>query len=332
MTFETVREIRHLFEALMERGPEEREAFLRHACGHDAQLGNELHGLLAEFEKRAANPPGQVERSVSTFHVHRTSLPVRLEGRRIGDCEIVRQLGNRGGFLTFLAVRRSNEQTQLVVTKIVDPESDPPGLLALEAQAETLLRLQHTNIAHIVELGVTDWTCLYTCCPEHRDWADEVALPYLVMEYVSGLPIDTYCNRARMDVNERLKLFLDVCGAVQYVHESGTVNTKINSRNILVMAGDVVKLCDFVPKGLAFPSFCAERRGPKPRDLLLMAPEFWKSRHRRFAATPATDIYDLGVLLYGLLTGWPAYGFRGAPLRPSEAVEAICDPEISYAN
>lgn len=330
MTFETVREIRHLFEALMERGPEERGTFLQHACGHDVQLGNELHGLLAEFEKRATNPPGQVERSVSTFHVHRTSLPERLEGRRIGDCEIVRQLGTSRGFLTYLAVRGSKEQKEFVVTKILNPKAATPKLLAeFRQQAESLLQLRHPNIARVLQLGETDWTILATCCPDHPDLAEEYPVPYLVMEYVRGLAIDWHCNDAWMDVNERLKLFLNVCGALQYLHESGTVNTKIDSRNILVMAGNVVKLCDFAPKGLAF--FRDARRWPGPLDLLLMAPEFHKNRDQGFVATPATDIYDLGVLLYGLLTGWPVYSSGGAPLRPSEAVEAIRDPEIGWA-
>jgi serine/threonine protein kinase len=310
---ERFRQIRNLYDATMERGPESRHAFLREACHGDEDLLVEVGKLLIA----QGQPTAWIDDGVLG-----ESLP-RLEGRRIGPYQILRQLGEGGMGKVYLAARGDAR----VALKIVRSESATEEVLRrFRREREILESLDHPNIARILDGGTTN-----------------EGLPYLVMDFVDGQPIDKYCDERQLDLDARLQLFRDVCAAVHFAHEHRIVHRDLKPTNILVTNDGVVKLLDFGISKLA--SEGAEGATALTRtDLLLMTPEYASPEQvSGQPATPATDVYALGVVLYELLTGRRPYRMRSrlfremvrviceeAPTRPSTAVlETSDDPTVT---
>jgi len=297
MRAERFRQIRNLFDAALERDPEARNVFLKEACRGDEDLLFEVGRLLAAHGEQTA----WIDESILG-----QPLP-RLEGRSFGAYEVLRQLGEGGMGAVYLAARADVESRELVALKIVRPEAATEEVLRRFKQERTILAsLDHPNIARILDAGAT-----------------EAGVPYLVMEYVEGEPIDSYCDRRHLDLTERLKLFRNICSAVQYAHEHHVIHRDLKPNNILVTADGVVKLLDFgiaklsasTPDGLT----CLTRS-----DLLLMTPEYASPEQVvGEPATPVTDVYSLGVVLYELLTGQRPYRLRSRIFR--EIARVICE-------
>ena len=219
MKAERFRQIRNLFDATMERDPDGRGAFLREACQGDDELLNEVGGLLAAH----GEPAPWIDQAGQGLQ------PPRLEGRHIGPYEVLRQLGAGGMGAVYLAVRADGAFRKTVALKIVHAGAASQEVLRrFQREREILASLDHPNIARIIDGGTS---------PE--------GLPYLVMDHVEGEPIDSYCDRHRVDLQARLKLFRDVCGAVHYAHEHHVVHRDLKPNNILVNGDGVVKLLDF---------------------------------------------------------------------------------------
>jgi serine/threonine protein kinase len=147
--------------------------------------------------------------------------------------------------------------------------------------------------------------------------------PYFVMEYVDGLPIDEYCNRRRLSIQERLRLFGTVCGAVSHAHDNRVIHRDLKPANILVTREGVPKLLDFgiakVLDASRGPHTAAETAAAPAMTLAYASPE----QVRGAAVTPATDVYSLGVLLYELLAGHNPQLPAGRSARETE--RAICE-------
>jgi predicted Ser/Thr protein kinase len=290
---ERFRQIRNLFDATMERDLEARHSFLKDACQGDEELLVEVGKLLIT----QGQPTAWIDDGVLG-----QSLP-RLEGRRIGPYQILRQLGEGGMGKVYLAARDNAK----VALKIVRSESATEEVLRrFRREREILEALDHPNIARILDGGTTD-----------------DGIPYLVMDYVDGQPIDKYCEERQLDLDERLQLFRAVCAAVHFAHENRIVHRDLKPTNILVTNDGVVKLLDFGISRLA-------SEGPEGAtaltrsDLLLMTPEYASPEQvSGQPATPATDVYALGVVLYELLTGRRPYRMRSRVFR--EIVRVICE-------
>ena len=178
-------------------------------------------------------------------------------------------------------------------------------------EREILASLDHPSIARVIDGGST-----------------EDGLPYLVMDYVDGRPIDAWCDEHRLNVSERLKLFRAVCAAVQHAHQRLVLHRDIKPAHILVTVNGDVKLLDF---GIAklFADDGLARSQPETQTATrtrIMTPEYASPEQVRGEPVhTASDVYALGVVLYELLTGrWP-YGTRGRG--PYEVIRAICDEE-----
>ena len=219
MQAERFRQIRNLFDATLERGQESRNAFLQEACQGDEELLMEVGKLLAAH----GEPTAWIDESV-------LGEPApRLEGRRIGPYEILRQLGEGGMGSVYLAGRADGAYRRVVALKIVRPAAATTEVLRrFQREREILASLDHPNIARITDGGTTD-----------------DGLPYLVMDYIEGETIDAYCDHHRLDLKARLKLFRDVCSAVQYAHDHHVVHRDLKPTNVLVTREGVVKLLDF---------------------------------------------------------------------------------------
>ncbi|HMK87647.1 MAG TPA: serine/threonine-protein kinase, partial [Steroidobacteraceae bacterium] len=150
-------------------------------------------------------------------------------------------------------------------------------------------------------------------------------VPYVVMEFVDGTPIDEYCNRARLSIRDRLVLFRTVCAAVQYAHQNLIVHRDLKPGNILVTAKGEPKLLDFGIAKIRDPHHDAQNV-PAVTMLPMMTPEFASPEQvRGEAVTTSSDTYSLGVILYLLLTGRPPYrvGSRSA----HDVIKAVCETE-----
>ena len=297
MKAERFRQIRNLFDAVMERSADSRNEFLREACQGDEDLMVEVGKLLAA----QGQPTAWIDESLLG------SAGKRLEGRRIGHYQILRQLGEGGMGAVYLASNECEADRHLVALKIVRPEAASSEVLRrFRREREILEALDHPNIARVFDGGMTD-----------------EGLPYLVMAYIDGKPIDVHCEERQLDITARLKLFRDVCAAVHYAHQHHVVHRDLKPANVLVTSTGVVKLLDFGIARLA-------TTGPNSptclthSDLLLMTPEYASPEQvMGGVANPSSDVYTLGVLLYELLTGRRPYRFRSRILK--EIVRVICE-------
>ena len=152
-------------------------------------------------------------------------------GSQIGPYKLLSVLGEGGFGIVYLAEEREPIKRRIAL-KIVKPGMDSKEVLArFEVERQTLALLDHPNIAHIYGAGIT-----------------ETGRPYFAMEYVKGVPITEHCDRHKLNINERLKLFQEVCKGIQYAHQKGIVHRDIKPSNILISVSDGQRL----PKGDRF--------------------------------------------------------------------------------
>jgi serine/threonine-protein kinase len=305
--------LQSLFAAAREASDGERESVLQAQAGDDAGLIADVRALL-----RADAASGPMEALGAHFQpVAQVLEPARPA--RIGAYQIVRELGRGGMGVVYLADRADGEFRQRVAIKLI-PSADATDPLHQRflAERQILAALTHPNIARLLDGGVTD---------EGR--------PYLVMEYIDGVPITTYCETHRLDIPARLRLFMEVCAAVHHAHQNLIVHRDLKPTNILVTADGHAHLLDFGIAKLINPAFGAP--APVTRaDARLMTPEYASPEQvRAESLTTASDIYSLGVLLYELLCGRGPYRLTSGS--PVELATAICEqdpdpPSVRQAN
>ncbi|MGA2740260.1 MAG: serine/threonine-protein kinase, partial [Bryobacteraceae bacterium] len=298
MTPQRFRQIRNVFEAVVERPPDTRGTFLAAACAGDGELQAEVEKLLAAHRQDTnllAGPAIQPEN------------PQRLEGRRVGPYEVLREIGQGGMGTVYLAVRADHAFRKQVALKVVRPEAGSEEVMRrFQQEREILATLDHPNIARLLDGGTT-----------------EQGLPYFVMEYVAGEPIELYCDRHKLNVAARLELFRTVCAAVAYAHRTGIVHRDLKPGNILVTAEGTAKLLDF---GIAKVLRPAEDETVyiTRSGLHLMTAEYASPEQvRGEAVTALSDVYSLGVILYELLTGHRPYRMRSRVFH--EIARVICE-------
>jgi tetratricopeptide (TPR) repeat protein len=268
--------VKDVLQSVIDRPEEARPAFLDEACAGDDELRREVDSLLTA--NRAAG--GFLSKPVVT------ERHANLQGRRIGPYLMLGQIGYGGMGVVYRAVRDDDVFEKIVALKLVHGGAVPEHLGRLARERQILARLEHPNIATILDGGAT-----------------EDAEPYLVMEYVEGTPIDAHCNARGLSTRERLTIFRAVCGAVHHAHQNLVVHRDIKPQNILVTAEGQPKLLDFgIAKLLAAG---VDPDAAQTSTLLpMMTPEYASPEQvRGQPVTTATDVYSLGVVLYQLLTG-----------------------------
>jgi tetratricopeptide (TPR) repeat protein/predicted Ser/Thr protein kinase len=287
----------------------ERQSWLADACAGDEALRREVDSLLAahdgagEFLQTAAVAHAGAAEAIAA--AARDSLAL-VAGRRIGPYRIVRELGHGGMGVVYLAERADAAFEKKTAIKVV--RGGFAGEVVRQRfrdERRILATLEHPNIAALFDGGTTD-----------------EGLPYVVMEYVDGVPLDVYCATNRLPLVARLELFRQVCGAVQFAHQRLVIHRDIKSRNILVTADGTPKLLDFGIAKLLEPGAAQEaqtRIGLRAFSLDGASPE----QIRGEPMTVTSDVYALGVLLYQLIAGQPPYG--AAPLTDADLIRAICD-------
>ena len=227
-------------------------------------------------------------------------------GRRIGAYRLVAEIGRGGMGAAYLAERADQAYQKQVAIKLIKRGLDIDALLRrFRHERQILANLNHPNIAMLLDGGTTT-----------------EGLPYFVMEYVDGLPIDLFCDANKLSIRDRLVLFRPVCSAVHYAHQTRVIHRDLKPSNILVTAAGTPKLLDFGIARLLDEDQSADASEPTllPGAMtpLYASPE----QIRGETVTPASDIYSLGVVLYQLLVGRPPYALRGQT--PAEIERVIC--------
>ncbi len=322
MTPDRWAQIRRIFEAAVERPERKRETWVERACGDDAELRLEVMALLASHDGAGAfleKPAAELNRAlISSSSVSSVSSPIESAeypgGFQVGGYQLQRCIARGGMGSVWLAIRPGGDPAQRFAIKMVKRGMDTREILRrFRTERQVLASLEHPNIARLLDAGST---------PE--------GLPYLVMEYVEGQPLDHYCESKKISISDRLVLFRQVCLAVQYAHQKLVVHRDLKPGNILVTPEGIPKLLDFgIAKLLAGPAEGgATETRPELRAMTLQyaSPE----QVRGDPVTTSTDVYSLGVLLFRLLTGKSPYG---SGLHGNDAWrQAVCEREPARAS
>jgi serine/threonine-protein kinase len=295
--------LEELFFAALERPAEKRSAFLAGHAGDD-DLRDEVLAMVAAHERTAgAGVEGWLARAAAA--AARPGPP--LAGTCVGPWRLLSPLGEGGMGQVYLAERADGEFQQTVAVKLLRAGHDDPAFVArFRTEREILARLEHPNIARLLDGGVS-----------------EQGLPYLVMEYVRGEPVTDWCDRHRLTIAERCATFAEICRAAQFAHQNLIVHRDLKPSNVLVNDRREVKLLDFgiakiLATGDATPAADPTRTG------LLMTPAFAAPEQLQGRpVTTATDVYALGLMLYELLTG--RRGQAVDALAPEALVRQVCE-------
>ena len=298
------KKIKEILTLALELDEEERLNYIKKACKGDEKLLEEVLSLLEAHEKS-----GVLDRSWDSVKLSAISQArvERMKGKIFGNYKIVDELGHGGMGSVYLAERIDGQFDQQVALKILHSGiTTDSQVQRFMAERQILASLNHSNIATLLDGGVSE---------DGQLW--------FAMEYVDGLPIDKYCDNHRLTIKERLNLFIDVCEAVQFAHGKLVVHRDLKPTNIFVKENGEVKLLDFgIAKALNTDEnqdqFSITRRGLLPLTPTYASPEQVLDKD----VTVASDIYQLGVILYELLVGTPPYDLRGCS--PGEIEGIIC--------
>lgn len=308
MTPARYQQIKQLLESALACAPGGRDQMLSEVCQNDPDLRLEVESLL---DCHAAAADFIEEPAFETAARAMAAEDAAILNEHIGAYRIVREIGRGGMGAVYLAVRDDDEFQKQVAIKVVKRGMDSETVIRrFRNERQILATLDHPNIARLIDGGTT---------------VD--SLPYFVMEYVEGNPIDAYCEAGALSVEERLELFLSACLAVQFAHQNLVIHRDLKPSNILVTPEGVPKLLDF---GIA------KVLSPRPETemsmtatgLRVLTPDYASPEQvRGERITTASDIYSLGVLLYEVLTGYRPYHFDSkAPFELARAITEI-EPE-----
>jgi eukaryotic-like serine/threonine-protein kinase len=292
-----------LFEAALALAPARRGAFLDEACGGDGALRRAVEDLLDAYGDAGGFLSGPLELDTVAEAPGGDAVPPR-----IGPYQILDTIAHGGMGTVYRAVRDDDAFRKTVALKLVRGRHTHSFERRFRQEREILARLQHPNIATVLDGGTTG-----------------DGQPYLVMEYLDGQPITAFCAARGLGTAARVVLFRSVCDAVQYAHQNLVIHRDIKPGNVLVDSRGVPKLLDFgIAKLLA--SGVDPDIAPTATVLPLMTPEYASPEQvRGETVTTASDVYSLGVLLYELLAGRRPYEVPTDSLEG--IVQAVCEAE-----
>ncbi len=315
MTPEDWQRVKHCFNQALSLPPAERGAYLEAACGDEPELLQTVQRLLQQDQTRS--DPLQQALSSELEDYLEARFAIR-PGQRLGAYRLIRPIGEGGMGIVYLAERCDDSFLQQVAIKLLHHHGiNRETLQRFSVERQILADLSHPGIARLLDGGHS-----------------EQGLPFLVMEYIEGETLTDYCNRHRIGIGQRLRLFEQVCEAVEFAHRHLIVHRDIKPSNILVDEDGNIKLLDFgIAKLLqGSTSGGSVTTGSQTRtELRLLTPENAAPEQvTGESVTTATDVYALGNLLYQLLCESPLFDLEDCnrfemerliceqlPLRPS---------------
>ncbi|KAA3614983.1 MAG: serine/threonine protein kinase [Calditrichaeota bacterium] len=300
MTSEQWQLIKTLFQEMLDLPETERESYLSKNCDDNDVREKVSQMLSAHSESEDFLETHSLE--VNMFSESDESA-ARYIGRQIGLYKIEKHIGEGGMGNVFLA-ERDDDFHKKVALKIIKRGMDTDALLKrFRQERQILANLVHPNIARLLDGGST-----------------EDGLPYLVMEYIEGMPITDYCDKEHFTINQRLKIFRKICQAINYAHQNLVVHRDIKPNNIIVTSEGVPKLLDFGIAKLLDPD-TGESHELTIEGSRISTPEYASPEQiQGKPISTASDVYSLGILLYNLLTGYRPYHFLD---RSPAAIEKV---------
>ncbi len=301
------RQIEDIFQTVAERERGERDAYLTQVCGGDRELRREVESLLAHevFDTFIQEPIKGAAKSLAAGSER------DLIGQHLGPYRVAELIGHGGMGAVYAALRDDDQFNRRVAVKIVKRGMDSSFVLSrFRHERQILASLEHPNIARLLDGGST---------------AD--GRPYFVMEFIEGQTITEFCAANQLSIAERIKLFRQVCGAVQYAHQKLVVHRDLKPSNILVNRDGVPKLLDFGVAKLLDPAQSAADPARTATMMRMMTPDYASPEQvRGREITTATDIYSLGAVLYELLTGQRPHRFQS--YTQTEIERVVCETEV----
>ncbi|MEW6127906.1 MAG: protein kinase [Acidobacteriota bacterium] len=301
-------QVKEIFQVALDKLPAEREAYLNEACADDPLLKQEVEELLAMNEEADDFIEAPAFRPPDDFITKKDEAV--FEGRRLGNYQIIREIGHGGMGAVYLATRADDQYKKRVAIKLIRGGADNEFIRRrFLSERQILASLDHPNIAKLLDGGTT-----------------EEGIPYLVMDYIEGLPIDDYCDRNKLTTAERVRLFRTVCSAVHYAHQNLVIHRDLKPGNILVSQDGTPHLLDFGIAKLLNPALSNLTLDLTAGPMGPMTPEYASPEQvRGEPLTTSSDIYSLGVVLYELLTGHRPYQFQSRV--PHVIAQVICEQE-----
>jgi len=292
MAIEGINEEEIFRNAIQYEDRDEQVKYVKQACGNDTKLYEAVESLLQHHSANSILDNPAFEATLT----HETTPVTEGPGVRIGRYKLLEKIGEGGMAVVYMAEQKEPIRRR-VALKIIKLGMDTKSVIArFEAERQALALMDHPNIAKVLDAGST-----------------ESGRPYFVMDLVPGLSITEYCDKNRLNIEQRLKLFISICNAIQHAHQKGIIHRDIKPSNIIVTMHDG----EPVPKVIDFGIAKATNQRLTEKTLF--------TRHAQIIGTPAymspeqaelsdwdvdtrTDIYSLGILLYELLTGTTPFG------------------------
>jgi serine/threonine protein kinase/tetratricopeptide (TPR) repeat protein len=328
--------VKEVFLAVVDLEGALRDAELTHRCGDDPLLRSKVVRMLEGHAVERGFLESPVAMLVQPLNEESAPEPTPA---RIGPFAVSGLLG-QGGFGSVYRARQETPIRREVAIKVIRRGMDSRGVVArFEAERQTLAVLSHPNVARVIDAGETD---------DGR--------PYFVMELIDGVPITRHCDEERLSIQRRLRLFIDVCRAVEHAHQKGVIHRDIKPSNVMVQRTDGradVKVIDFgIAKAIDPLGSTGERgAGITVESQLLGTPDYMSPEQvdpELGGVDTRVDIYALGTLLYELLSGVTPLGIAARsgsslpetlrliretdPPRPSQRVASLGAERVAVAS
>ena len=278
-------------EAISQDSIQSRDKYLDEACHGDRKLKERIERLIAAHEKNASFIAGP-----ENFTATHSVLPKSIaEGETIGRYKLLQQIGE-GGFGVVFMAEQVEPVRRRVALKIIKPGMDSKEVIArFEAERQALAMMEHPNIAKVLDAGKT-----------------ESGHPFFVMELVKGVPITTYADDNQLSTKERLKLFVQICRAIQHAHQKGVIHRDLKPGNIMVTLHDGIPIPKVIDFGVskALNQQLTEKTLFTRYGQIIGTPQYMSPEQAEISGLDIdtrSDVYSLGVLLYELLTGRPPF-------------------------
>ncbi len=305
--------IEEIFNEALELSDAERDDFIRESTGDDENLAADIRKLIDQFDAASSfieEPAYENARTGFLSALLDDDDEDPMVGKVLGSYRIEREIGRGGMGAVYEASRADGEFRLKVALKVVKRGVDTDFVLKrFRNERQILAALHHPYITRLIDGGST-----------------EDGRPYFVMEYIDGYPLYRYCDRNRLGLNERLRLFCRVCEAVEYAHQKLVIHRDLKPSNIFITNDGSPRLLDFGIAKLLDPGLAVDTLQPTATALRMMTVDYASPEQiRGEKVTFGTDIYSLGVVLFELATGFRPY--RVKHRASHEVARAICDEE-----
>nr|MCU0239702.1 serine/threonine protein kinase [Pyrinomonadaceae bacterium] len=308
MNTQTWQKIDALFDEYLDASPAEQANFLNEKCDND-EIRQELNKLISALGKTDTFESFIETPTFTSVKEILNEKDDNFIGKKIGSYSLEKLIGKGGNGVVYLAKRIDDFSKEVAIKLVPTFSATKSNKDNFRRERQILARLEHDNIARILDGGTT-----------------EDGTPYIVMEYVAGIPLDDYCKNENLSEHQKLNLFLKVCETVNFAHQNLIVHRDLKPTNILVKPNGQVKLLDF---GIA--KLLSKDDVDFSASLTFkgnaFTPEYASPEQiNGDVITIASDVYSLGAVLYEILTNQRPHNFKDKSL--TDIFKIIADVEV----